>query len=363
MKISIPNLGNTYLAAKALFDGLGIDYVLPTPSNKASLEIGSLHSPEEICLPYKIMIGNYIQSIEKGADTIIITGSCGPCRYGEYCEMQMNLMRKLGYKLEFIVIDAPADIGKKEFLNRIYKISSVSSKSKVDKIRALMKAYEVIKLVDDIESRLRYISGYEKNKGECKSLLLKFKEDAVNTKSPDEMIQVLRTYKRKANNIEKDLNKKPLKVAIVGEIYTILEPFSCLYIEDKLMEYGVCTKKALNPSWWLKNAVLSSIRLNSMDIKRASMKYLPHYIGGHARECIGETVLAYEDGFDGVIQVFPFGCMPEIVAKAILPVISREKDFPIMTLVVDEMTGEAGYITRIEAFLDLLERRKRKCII
>ncbi len=29
-----------------------------------------------------------------------------------------------------------------------------------------------------------------------------------------------------------------------------------------------------------------------------------------------------------------------------------------MSLVVDEMTGEAGYSTRIEAFIDLLERRE-----
>ena len=28
------------------------------------------------------MIGNYIQAIEKGADTVILPGSCGPCRLG-----------------------------------------------------------------------------------------------------------------------------------------------------------------------------------------------------------------------------------------------------------------------------------------
>jgi len=50
--------------------------------------------------------------------------------------------------------------------------------------------------------------------------------------------------------------------------------------------------------------------------------------------------------------------MPEIVSKSILPTISNDKDFPIMSLVVDEMTGEAGFVTRIEAFLDLLERRR-----
>jgi predicted nucleotide-binding protein (sugar kinase/HSP70/actin superfamily) len=124
------------------------------------------------------------------------------------------------------------------------------------------------------------------------------------------------------------------------------------------MDYGVSIKRELSPSWWVKNTVLSPIKLNSLNIRRASREYLPLYIGGHARECIGEAVLAKEKGFDGAIQIFPMGCMPEIVSKAILPTISKDKNFPILTLVVDEMTGEAGYVTRIEAFLDLLERRK-----
>ena len=114
MKITAPHLGNVYIAAKALFDGLGIEYIMPPMNNKEALEIGSLYSPEEICLPYKIMIGNYIQAIEKGADTVILPGSCGPCRFGKYAEMQMNLFNKIGKDLNFIVIDAPTDIGIKK---------------------------------------------------------------------------------------------------------------------------------------------------------------------------------------------------------------------------------------------------------
>jgi predicted nucleotide-binding protein (sugar kinase/HSP70/actin superfamily) len=128
------------------------------------------------------------------------------------------------------------------------------------------------------------------------------------------------------------------------------------------MEYGVSTKRRLTPSWWAKNSLMSVFKLNSLDIKKASKEYLPIYIGGHGRECIGEAVMATKEGFDGAIQIFPMGCMPEIVCKALLPTISKDKNFPILTLVVDEMTGEAGYITRIEAFLDLLERRKQNVL-
>ncbi len=362
MKVTFPHLGNVYIGVKALLDGLGIEYVMPPFSSKRSLEIGSLYSPEEICLPFKINIGNYIQSIEQGADTIIITGSCGPCRFGEYCELQINLLKKLGYDLNFVVIDTPGDIGIKEFLNRIGSITCESKKNRYQKFKALYDAIRVLNQVDEIEGIAHEIAGYETNAGMSKHILNQCKSHVMKCSSPGEMIEMLKSYKFKMNNIEVAKNKNPVKVAIIGEIYTIIEPFSNMYIEDKLMEYGVASKRRLTPSWWVKNTVLSPLGINSRDIKRASEDYLNLCIGGHARECVGEAVLAYEEGFDGAIQIFPMGCMPEIVAKSILPTISREKDFPIMTLVVDEMTGEAGYVTRIEAFIDLLERRKENVL-
>ncbi|MDF2673044.1 MAG: 2-hydroxyglutaryl-CoA dehydratase [Clostridiales bacterium] len=363
MKVTFPHLGNVYIGVKALLDGLGIEYIIPPFTSKRALEIGSLHSPEEICLPFKINIGNYIQSIEQGADTIIITGSCGPCRFGEYCELQINLLKRLGYDLNFVVIDTPGDIGTKEFLNRIGSISGKSNRNKYQKFKALFDSIKVLNLIDEIEEIAHELAGYEKAKGESRSLLKQCKSEVMKCTCPNEMIEMLKAYRLKMKNIERDSTKNPVKVAIIGEIYTIIEPFSNLYIEDKLMEYGVASKRRLTPSWWVKNTVLSPLGINSMDIKRASKDYLSLCVGGHARECIGEAVLSYEEGFDGAIQIFPMGCMPEIVAKSILPTISRDKDFPIMTLVVDEMTGEAGYVTRIEAFIDLLERRKEYVLL
>ncbi|NLB33278.1 MAG: 2-hydroxyglutaryl-CoA dehydratase [Tissierellia bacterium] len=358
MKATFPHLGNVYIAVKALFDGLGIDYVIPPQNSTETLNIGTKHSSEEICLPFKIMIGNYIQAIEQGADTIIITGSCGPCRLGEYCELQMNLMKNLGYDLDFIVIDMPKDIGVKELLRRFGKIGSTSTKSRFEKLKAAKNAITVINLIEEVETLSHYLAGFERNKGECKKLLHECKKETMKCSDPEEMIALIKKYKNKIKYISVDINKTPLKIAIIGEIYTVIEPYSNFYIEDRLMDYGVSTKRLMTPSWWVKNMALSPLKLNSLDIKKASRDYLSMAIGGHARECIGEAVMAYEDGFDGAIQIFPMGCMPEIVSKAILPSISRDSNFPIMSLVVDDMTGEAGYITRVEAFVDLLERRR-----
>lgn len=358
MIATFPHMGNVYIAAKALFDGLGIEYVIPPKNNKTALDIGTLNSPEEICLPFKLMIGNFVHAIEKGADTIIMAGSCGPCRLGEYCELQMSVMKNMGYNVDFIVIDYPKDIGIKELFKRINNLTSVSKKSSHEKFKALFNAIKIINLIDETDEIAHMYAGFERNKGDCKRLLQECKTEAIKCNTPEQMIHTIKEYQEKLKHISVDINKNPIKIAIIGEIYTVIEPYSNFCIEDRLMDYCVSSKRGLTPSWWIKNAALSPLRINSMTIRKNAKKYLPIGIGGHAIECIGEAVTASKEGFDGAIQIFPMGCMPEIVSKSILPSISKDLDFPVMSLVVDDMTGEAGYITRIEAFIDLLERRR-----
>ena len=83
-------------------------------------------------------------------------------------------------------------------------------------------------------------------------------------------------------------------------------------------------------------------------------------IGGECIETIGDSVFAAQNGIDGIIHIMPFSCMPEIVSQNILPKVSREENIPVLSLVLDEQTGNAGYITRIEAFADLIKRRKMR---
>jgi predicted nucleotide-binding protein (sugar kinase/HSP70/actin superfamily) len=50
--------------------------------------------------------------------------------------------------------------------------------------------------------------------------------------------------------------------------------------------------------------------------------------------------------------------MPEVIAKNIMPKVSKNVDMSVLTLAYDEQTGEAGIVTRLEAFIDLLRYRK-----
>ena len=67
------------------------------------------------------MIGNFIESIEKGADTILLTGSCGPCRFGYYSILEKNVLNDLGYDIDFVVLD-PLREGLKPLRDNVYKL-------------------------------------------------------------------------------------------------------------------------------------------------------------------------------------------------------------------------------------------------
>jgi predicted nucleotide-binding protein (sugar kinase/HSP70/actin superfamily) len=277
--------------------------------------------------------------------------------------MLMRILKKIGYDgLDFVVVDLSPEIKLKEFTHRIGKISDASPLSAAGKIKALSEAVKVMHLCDELDARAHYLAGFEKKSGECRRILGECKTAIIKSESPGESLKLLRSYIKQLDGVETDSEKDPLVISIIGEIYTIIEPFSNFQVEEKLMDYGVSTKRMLTPSWWMRNVVMKPVGLDSRDVYKAAKEYLPYSVGGHGRECIGEAVLAKDHGSDGAIQILPLGCMPEVVAKAILPAIQRDKDFPIMTLIVDEVTGEAGYITRLEAFLDILESRKRKKI-
>lgn len=357
MIITFPHMGNTYILAKAMLDDLGIDYVIPPFNSKRSLEIGTKLAPELACLPLKINLGNYIEAFEKGADTVLITGGCGPCRFGYYCEMSREILKDNGYNMDFITLDVPRGDYKRFFenINRLKGNTSLLNVLKIIKNTAM-----VSKKVDELESLSFKIRAREMKKGSTDIIYKSFQKNAIRAHGTAEILRLADETESQLLKVEVDKDKKPLRVGIVGEIYTTNDPYTNFHIESLLGNMGIEVDRAVTISSWVFEHILKSLlpfcRDNSY--KEAAKPYLGTMIGGHAQETIGNTVTYAKKGYDGVIQIFPLSCMPEIVAESILPAVERDYNIPVLTLIIDEMTGEAGYLTRIEAFADLLNKRR-----
>ena len=64
---------------------------------------------------------------------------------------------------------------------------------------------------------------------------------------------------------------------------------------------------------------------------------------------------------DGVISVVAFGCGPDSLMIDLLQRCAKQQGKPFMHLILDEHTVETGMVTRLEAFLDMIQRRKKTC--
>ena len=169
------------------------------------------------------------------------------------------------------------------------------------------------------------------------------------------------------SKVEIDKNREVLNVDITGEIYLVGDPFSNQYIERELGKMGVQTRRSLTVSSFLKDAIIPKIFRNGethlQRANRMAKPYLMRDIGGDALECVSDVAFADMKHRDGIIHVSPFTCMPEIMSQNIFPAMREDHNIPILTLVMDEQSGKAGYITRLEAFVDLMRRKKRKAVI
>ncbi|MGE5541843.1 MAG: CoA protein activase, partial [Bacillota bacterium] len=151
-----------------------------------------------------------------------------------------------------------------------------------------------------------------------------------------------------------------VRIGIVGEIFMILDAFSNLEVERRLGEMGVYVHRFLSMSDWVRSNLLpkSFTPPGERDLVESARPWLNHFVGGHGVESVGGATVYARMGFDGVIQVMPFTCMPEIVAESVLRGVAKDMDIPVLTVSLDEHTGEAGLQTRLEAFVDLLSRKR-----
>jgi len=356
MKVTCPHMGHLHWMLDDLFERLGVDYVKPPPSTTNTLTIGAKHSPEFACLPLKINIGNFIEGLDLGADTIIMAGGHGPCRFGYYGIVEERILRDLGYDFQFLMLE-PFNDGKLAFYNTFKSLSPGLTLRKLWKI--LKVSFSKGRAFDQLYKRSLQIRAYELERGDTTRALRKAEQLLVPAHTPEEIEEAGREALALIEAVPQDPERDVLKVGIVGEFFLLLEPFSNFGLEEILGHMGVYLERSVWVTDWIApNRDNKIYGFPKKLVEEKAAPYLNHNVGGEGRETIGGIVMMAERGFDGILQLLPFGCMPENIATSIIPKVQRDHDIPVLTLAFDEQTGRAGMITRVEAFLDLLAARR-----
>lgn len=372
-RITLPRMGYSYIGFRAVFDELGHEFFEPLPLTKRTLDLGVKYAPEFACFPFKITLGNLIEALESGkVDTIITAGGIGPCRYGFYGVMYEKILKEeLGYEFDFILLDPPV----KPYGNfrRVWDIvlkwkGELSWSEFIRRLnRGFRLAWRKLRRVEELEALILRKRAQVRDISKVEVI---FNEAIKKINSSRDLNEVDLIFKEASYKIESIPPEREdiLRVGIVGEIYTILEPFSNLNVERLLNERGVEIERSVWTTEFIEHNVFPGLPFplkqivgykGKEEIEKYSKPFLNEFVGGHGRETVAHTVMFKNRGFDGVVHILPFSCMPEVVARGILERVSKELDFPVLSLSFDEFTGEAGLITRVEAFIDLLRMRRR----
>lgn len=241
----------------------------------------------------------------------VLTHNCGTCRLKTYWILQQRALNKLGYN----VVIHPVRLGK----GAPYDIKAVDPS--VPLWKAWWAFIKVLQRVIELDKKLW-------------------------VEIPEE------------SNL--------VKIGIVGEIFSILEPAVNKNLIKKIEKMGALVHNSLPLSYfifkdfynrgWMKRRGMD--RQTFLAARKKAHEYFPKEIGGHGVESIIHTIYYGMKGFDGVIHVEPFACMPESTVSAIIDDISHDYSIPVMRLIFDAHTAETGLNTRLEAFVDILQRRK-----
>ncbi len=135
-----------------------------------------------------------------------------------------------------------------------------------------------------------------------------------------------------------------------------MEPFVNLNMERRLGDLGVEVYRPLCLTELILHALLP---WQANRILRKGKDFIQFDLGAHAGQAVGHAVEFATNGFDGIIQLYPFTCMPEVSGRAVLSKVSQRLGIPILYFSLDELSGETGVQTRVEAFVDMLERRRK----
>jgi predicted nucleotide-binding protein (sugar kinase/HSP70/actin superfamily) len=144
-KVTFPHMGESFRAFKMLLNDLGNEVILPPRPTMNTISLGVQYSPEFACFPLKILMGTYLETIQKGADTLITTGGVGPCRAGHYAELHKKILHDLGHPIEMIVFEPP----------RLYPLNFIRNVHRLNKAKLSIKA-----IIERIKKRVAEITGH-----------------------------------------------------------------------------------------------------------------------------------------------------------------------------------------------------------
>jgi len=292
---------------KDFLESLDLKVIMPPLTTDETIKKGVKHTAGMICYPLKQTLGNYMEALDKGANTLLAYDTIGLCRFRMYNQLHEFTLTGLGYDFDIVVMNPG---------NLVSKLKEVSGKNKITILRKLYSSYKKLK-----ESNLQQWS-----------------EDKPN-------------------------------IGLIGEVFCLNDEYANQNLKGKIRHYGcnsfntvtqldfMHTTIPLFNLWGLKDLFKKD---ELKKYKERAKKYMNGWRSGHAYENLYNLMWLIDKKVDGIISVAPLSCCPEVTIEPYVDKICKDSKIPLLRIGIDENQSPANFETRLETFCEILKMRYKK---
>jgi predicted nucleotide-binding protein (sugar kinase/HSP70/actin superfamily) len=408
VRIVFPNFSQIHTQALAMVaHWLGLHPTDVVPLDRSQLERGLQHTSGRECLPLPICMGQLLQALEvrKPGEIVgffMVRGGA-PCVVDSY----------LGYFERFIAEQQLSDV----FLFDLRKENDYGGFDLAKVTRDLSAAIPVADILVEIEHVLRVVN----SDGSVDQLRQRWERLATTTASLAEFQDELPGFIDRLAALPR--SREPLscpRVAVTGDFFTRFSPFFMEGIAELYARRGIILKPVdvsdlllyaayhdvagVARSWGMKPGGRALAKACTRIFQPDGKQYLQQWLSyqaerkcdAHYRSLFGKTGLlvagpnkvpalfekasehvspalcgeviptvgkgleAASEGYDGLIVIGPFNCLPYRVSEAILKPLSLQQGMPILTYESDGYAVAPSFLRQVDVHIQqVLERAAR----
>lgn len=300
---------------KTFFADLGAEVIRSPLTNRQTVEKGIATALDEACFPIKVYFGHVRELCELNPDYLFLPRLVSVEARSYICPKFMGLPDMIKASLPDLppVIDMVVDmsVNKKSLEQEIKRVGNIFTANE----KAIWQAYQ---------------HGREE--------LYKCRQLLANGFSSSEAIAVWEGQKVSLPTAT------DLQLGVLGHGYSLYDHCISMNLIGHLRQMG-CRVKLVEGC-------------NRDEIEKAAASLSKRVFWTLGRQNVGAALhMAAADDIDGLVYLACFGCGPDSMIKDLIE--RRSNGKPLITITIDEHTGEAGLLTRLEAFCDMLRRRRR----
>ncbi len=298
--------------------GLGLEVVVSDPTSKTILDDGVKSAVDEACLPVKIFYGHVIDLCRKGVDVIFLPRIVSVERRAFTCPKLLGLPDMVRDNLKPLpdLVDTTVNLSRKPrtLYSALWQAASPFTRNPARIALAWRQGLRA-QAAHEAELRAGRLPGLR------------------GSTSASELSGPVQT-------------ERPLSVAVLGHSYNVYDRFVSLDTVARLRASGVrvVTADMVDPR-----------------AARAETERMPKELfWTMGRKILGAAYHFLRSGtVDGLVHLVSFGCGPDsLVGELVQHRAARLRTVPFLLLTLDEHSGEAGLVTRLEAFMDMVRRRR-----